>query len=108
MAELELKMEPDAILTFSISALPPEVTFQMSVHFLHPWTLTFVKNMSLRFVNDSILIEISNEMYKRGLFLASCIASILNRSLTFGLLGAMDCISMMETLVGIVLKSLYK
>ena len=39
VVELKLKMVSDAIFTLSISALQKEVIFQMSVHFLHLWTL---------------------------------------------------------------------
>ncbi len=39
VVDVKLKMAPDTISTFSISALPLDVSFQMSVHFLHPWTL---------------------------------------------------------------------
>ncbi len=57
------------ILAFLISALPLEVTFQMSLHFLHYGS--FVKKVVFRFLKDGITTEIWNKMYKRGLFWAS-------------------------------------
>ena len=37
--EVKLKMLLDMVLTFSFSPLPLDVSFQMSAHFLHLWTL---------------------------------------------------------------------
>ena len=50
------------ILTFSISALPQEVTFQMSVYFLDLWTLC--QKASIILLKDDI----------KGLFWAPCIS----------------------------------
>ena len=65
MAELKLKMVSDTILTFSILALPLEVTFYQYTFYIYG---PFVKKGSLRLLKDGILIEILNKMYKRVYF----------------------------------------
>ncbi len=47
------------------------------VFVIHGWTLCQNLIMSLRFLKDGALIEISYETQKRGVILASCIAVIL-------------------------------
>ncbi len=64
-------------LTFSISALPAEVTSQMSAHKNVSSLAPFLKKCP----SDFWKIEILNEMYKGGLLWISCIASILKATL---------------------------
>ena len=73
---MKLKMSHDARFAFSISVLPPEVTFQMSGHFLHLWTL-FQKNAPQIFDRRTGYKNIGQNV-KDSCFWASCIAGILN------------------------------
>ena len=58
MAELKLKMpQIEQFFMFSISALPPEGTFQ--THFKHIFGISghLVKKMSNRFLKDSLVVK---------------------------------------------------
>ncbi len=79
VVEVKLKMIPYPILTFSISALPLDVNYQMSVHFLHLWTLC-QKSSPQIFYKSCNSRDIEQNVKKRGDFGASCIASILNHT----------------------------
>ncbi len=54
----EIESVREMILTFSIWALPLEATFQVSVH-----CGLSIRQLSLRFLKDGVLIDMLNEMY---------------------------------------------
>ena len=63
---------------FSISAVLPKVSYGMSLHFLHLWTIG--QKSFVRFLEDGELTELSNKMTLSCwylLFWASYVASIL-------------------------------
>ncbi len=60
MAELKLKMSHGLVepfYMFSISAMPPEGTFQRSIHFYHYTYDHSFKRGTLRFLNDGLVVK---------------------------------------------------
>ena len=63
VAEFKLKMSKSAgFFTFSILALPPEVTFQMSIHLYD----LLIEKCMLKFSKNGLVKKLSGKMYQGG------------------------------------------